>query len=172
MNRKGFTLVEVLAVIIILGIVLVIATPGISYIYKNSKLKNEKIFTTRLSTIIDGYVKLNSHDIKFTAKGTATKEGQTGTVTIYHGTINDRTVTINDIIGDKLISSEDYVNAGNKEAECNKNAEIEVYRDSDFVYCHKVEASSLGCLTEDYIKSICPKENETCYAIDTCIWSR
>lgn len=172
MNRKGFTLIEVLVVIIILAIVLVIGSPYIITAYQNSKLKSEEIFVNRLSDVIDSYVKLNTDRIAFNAKGTAIKQGQAGTVTIYHGTINDRLVTINDIIVDNLISSKDYINAGNKDAQCNINAQIEVYKDSDFVYCHKVEASSLNCLTDNYIKSICPKDDETCYVIDTCIWSR
>lgn len=161
MNRKGFTLVEVLAVIVILGIILTIASPYIITAYKNSKLKSEEVFVNRLSTVIDGYVKLNSYDISFSSDGTATKEGQ-GTVNIEKGTI-----TIQDIINDNLLSQEKYVNAGNKEISCNKNAQIEVYKDSDFVYCYKVNKESLGCLTDEYKTSI----NGT-YAIDTCIWSR
>jgi len=162
MNRKGFTLIEVLAVIVILGVVLVIGSPYILNAYKNSKLKSEEIFVDRLSDVIDSYVKLNSYDIVFTENGNATKEGQTGTVTIYRGTI-----TVNDIITDNLISSDNFVNAGNKEISCNKNAEIEVYRDSDFVYCHKVNKNSLNCLTDEYKNSITGK-----YVIDTCIWSK
>ena len=166
MNRKGFTLIELLAVIIILAIILVIAAPSISNVYKNSKLKSEQVFINRLSTIIDSYVKLNTDTIGFTRETEpAKKDGQN--VTIYRGT-----KTINDIINDNLLSHEDYVNAGNKDESCSPNAVIEVYRDSDFVYCHKVAASSLGCITEDYIKSICPEEDETCYIIDTCIWSK
>ena len=162
MNRKGFTLIEVLAVIVILGVVLVIGSPYILNAYKNSKLKSEEIFVDRLSDVIDSYVKLNSYDIVFTEDGSATKVGQSGTVTVYSGTI-----TVNDIITDNLISSEDFVNAGNKEISCNKNAGIEVYRDSDFVYCHKVNKNSLNCLTDEYKNSITGN-----YVIDTCIWSR
>lgn len=176
MNRKGFTLIEVLAVIIVLSIILVIAAPGISNVYKNSKLKSEEVFTNRLSSVIDSYIKLNTDMIGFTRETEpAIKENQ-GTVTIYKGKLKEdnieREIIVNDIINDNLLSIEDYVNAGNKYVKCNLNTKIEVYRDSDFVYCHKVEASSLGCITEDYIKSICPVESETCYAVDTCIWSR
>lgn len=161
MNRKGFTLVEVLAVIVILGVILTIASPYIITAYKNSKLKSEEVFVNRLSAVIDSYVKLNSYDIPFSSDGTATKEGQ-GTVNIEKGII-----TIQDIITDNLLSQEKYVNAGNKEATCNKNTQIEVYKDSDFVYCYKLKKESLGCLTDEYKSSI-----DSEYAIDTCIWSR
>lgn len=162
MNRKGFTLIEVLAVIIILGIILVVAVPNLLNAYEASKLKSEEIFTGRLSGIIDSYIKLNSDEIGFTSDGTATKEeeGEAYTVNISKGTIN-----IQDIINDELISQEDYKNPGNTEVSCSTSAEIEVYRDSDFVYCHKVKKDSLGCLTDNYKNSITGD-----YVIDTCIW--
>jgi len=161
MNRKGFTLIELLGVIVVLAIVLAIAVPSISNAYKNSKLKSEEIFIERLSDVIDSYVKLNSSSIDFTSNGTATKEGETSTVNIYKGTI-----TVNNIINDNLLREKDYVNAGNKEETCNKEAEIEVYRDSDYVYCYKVKKADLGCLTDEY------KGPDIVYAIDTCVWSK
>lgn len=164
MNRKGFTLVEVLAVIIVIALVFTLVAPSISDVYENSKLKSEEIFVERLSSVIDSYVKLNSGDISFTSNGTATKkEGEsTYTVDIYKGII-----TINNIINDKLLSKENYINAGNKEASCNINAEIEVYRDSDYVYCHKIKKESLDCLSDKYKKYI----NEE-YVLNTCTWSK
>lgn len=173
MNRKGFTLIELLAVIILLGIVLVFAVPNISSAYKNSKLKSEEIFVDRLSDVIDSYVKLNSSEITFTSDGTAIKdeEGSTYTVSIYRGKVKEqdivRKVTVQDIINDNLMSLDDYINAGNKEVTCSASAEIEVYKDSDYVYCYKVKKDSLGCLTTEYINSTTEE-----YAIDTCIWSR
>lgn len=162
MNRKGFTLIELLAVIILLGLVLVFTVPNIVDTYKNSKLKTEKVFVDKLSDVIDGHIKLNSSDFNFSQDGTAQKEDQTGRVTIYKDMI-----TINDIIEGKLISESDYINAGNKDVKCNIDAEIEVYKDSDYVYCHKVEKESLGCLTDEYKASITGD-----YVIDTCVWSR
>lgn len=164
MNRKGFTLVEVLVVIVVLGIVLLIAGPTLLNVYEDSKLKSEEIFTKRLSQSIDGYIKLNSSDISFTSDGTAnkTEEGTSYQVDIYKGTI-----TVQNIINDNLLSIEDYINAGNKGVSCSTSAEIEVYKDSDYVYCYKVEKDSLGCLTDRYKNSITGD-----YVIDTCIWSK
>jgi prepilin-type N-terminal cleavage/methylation domain-containing protein len=162
MNRKGFTLIELLAVIVLLGLVLVFTVPNIVETYKNSKLKTEKVFADKLSDVIDGHIKLNSSNFNFLQDGTATKEGIEGTVTIYKDVI-----TINKIIEGKLISESDYINAGNKDVKCNINAEVEVYKDSDYVYCHKVKKESLGCLTKEYKDSITGN-----YVIDTCVWSR
>ena len=117
-----------------------------------------------MSSVIDSYVKLNSDSIEFNADGTATKEENN---TSYNVNISKGTITFNNIIKNKLITSEDFINAGNKEIKCNKEAQIEIYIDSDYVYCYKLKKSSLNCLTEEYQKSI-----EGDYAIDTCMWSR
>ena len=60
MKKKGFTLVELLAVIIILSLVLVIAVPSVNRYIKQSK---EKAYNTQISTIIEAaqaYASANS----------------------------------------------------------------------------------------------------------------
>ena len=163
MNRKGFTLIELLAVIVLLGLIMVIGAPSILNTFKKTKIKNEQIFVDRLSDAIDGYVSLNSDSISFTKEtGSKTKNDKNGTytVSVYKGQI-----TFNDIINDDLIDDKDFINAGNEKATCNKNASIEVYRDSEYVYCHKVNKAVLGCLTTDYKNSISGD-----YVINTCVW--
>ena len=162
MNKKGFTLIELIAVIVVLALILVITFPNLTNVFKNSKLKNEQIFVDRLSQTIDSYVSLNSYQITFEDYGTGTKTGSNGTVSIYKGTI-----TVQNIINDKIITAEDYINPGNKEVQCNKNAEIEVYRDSDYVYCHKVKKDALDCLSKEFKDSITGD-----YVIDTCVWEK
>ena len=111
MNRKGFTLIELIAVIVILGIILVVSAPSISNVYKESKLKSEEIFVERLSQSIDSYIKLNSDEIAFTSDGAANKEEEGST---YQVNIWKAAITVQNVIDDKLISEEDYVNPGNK----------------------------------------------------------
>lgn len=163
MNRRGFTLIELLAVIVVLGLVLTISIPSITDAYKNSKIKSEEAFLERLSQTIDSYVKLNSDKITFTQEGTATK---TENGTTYLVDIKIGTIKIQDIINDNLISSSDFVNAGNKEVSCNTNAVVEVYKDSDFVYCYKMPIDNLNCLSDNYKE----KHSREKYAIDTCSW--
>lgn len=163
MNRKGFTLIELLAVIVLLGLILTFSVPKISNAYKESKLKSESMFLNELSKSIDSYITLNSDTISFDTKITATKtEGsQRISVTVAKGEIS-----VNDIINDQIISETDYINPGNKDIKCNKNDKIiEVYKDSDYVYCHKIKKEALICLTEEFKSSIASE-----YAIDTCIW--
>lgn len=174
MNRKGFTLIELIAVIVILGIILVISAPSLIDTYKASKLKTEEIFIERLSQSIDNYVKLNSSEIVFSKteinaqKEYINSEGKTekSYPEIKEGKINDKFVTVQNIIDDELISEEDYINPGNKIKSCSTNAEIEIYKDSDYVYCYKVKKDSLDCLTDEYKESLTGD-----YAIDTCIWT-
>lgn len=166
MNRKGFTLIEVLVVIVILGIILVIAVPSLLYVYNDSKLKSEEIFVDRLSDVIDSYIKLNSSGIVFIKENYSANK-KNGDETTYSVDIYRGPIKVNNIITDNLLSENDYVNAGNKDVSCNKEAEIEVYRDSDYVYCYKVNKSSLGCLTDEYKGTIIGD-----YVIDTCVWSK
>lgn len=164
MNRKGFTLIELLAVIVILGIILTFTIPNITNVYKDSKLKAEEMFLNELSKSIDSYVTLNSDKISFTKMSdTVVKEekGQNLSVTVYEGKIS-----IKDLIDDQIIEEKDYINSGNKDVICDKDSKIvEVYRDSDYVYCHKVKKEALNCLTDEYKNSL-----DSDYAIDTCIW--
>ena len=160
MNRKGFTLIELLAVIVVLGLVVLISVPIISDAYTKSKIKSEEVFVDRLTQAIDSYVKLNGIEYQSTGNGRKTENGKEYDITYQKGVI-----TINDIIKDGILTQKDFVNAGNKEISCNTAAEVEVYKDSDFVYCYKMKKNSLNCLTDAY------KDKIGDYAIDTCVWS-
>lgn len=180
MNRKGFTLIELLAVLVVLGIVLVISIPSITDAYKSSKIKSEEAFVQRLTQTIDSYVKLNSDEKNFecreepcTGEKTITEkkyneeakqvEEITKTYPIYY---QQRTETIQNIIDDGFLSQNDFVNPGNKEVSCNTDAQIEVYKDSDFVYCYKMPITNLTCLSDNYKE----KYKDETYAINTCAW--
>lgn len=162
MNRKGFTMIELLAVIIVLGLVFIIAFPNLTDAFKSGKLKAEEAFVNRVSEAVDSYVTLNSSNISFTSNGTASKTygGTKHSVNIYKGTIN-----VSNIISSGNITAKDYKNPNNEKTTCNTNLPIEVYRDSDFVYCHKIPKTSIDCLTEEY-----KDKTKGDYVVDTCTW--
>ena len=162
MNRKGFTLIELLAVIVVLGLVVLISVPIISDAYTKSKIKSEEVFVDRLTQAIDSYVKLNEIEYKSTGNGKKTENGKEYDITYQKGTI-----TIQKIIDDGILTQKDFVNAGNKETSCNIYAEVEVYKDSDFVYCYKMKKDNLKCFTDTYKEKY---KDETC-AINTCTWT-
>lgn len=57
MNRKGFTLVELLAVIVVLAILAVVATPNIISLLNHSKKNTTEIVLNNLRDATTGYVK-------------------------------------------------------------------------------------------------------------------
>ena len=151
--------------IVVLGLVLLISVPIISDAYTKSKIKSEEVFVDRLTQAIDSYVKLNSDTISFSCKSDRCEGRKTENGKEYDITYQKGVITINDIIKDGILTQKDFVNAGNKKTTCNTTAEVEVYKDSDFVYCYKVHKDSLGCLTKEYKSTI-----KGDYAIDTCEW--
>ena len=190
-NRKGFTLIELIAVIVILSIILIVAVPNLIETYKQSKLKSEGMFVKQLTKSIESYVSLNGSEMSFTEEsGTYYKQKTIKTKESCQVDRNEVKVyksetTIQDIIDSNIIEESEYRNPGNKDTKCVPNAKIEVYRDSDYVYCFKIQKKEMECLTQEYKDSIkettcetldnscnCTKtiENTTDYVIDTCIW--
>lgn len=193
-NRKGFTLIELIAVIVILSIILIVVTPNLIETYKESKLKSEGMFIKQLTKSVESYVSLYGSEMTFTEEsGTYYKQKTDAKeckvtqdyVNVYK---SDKT-TIKDIIDPNIniIEESEYRNPGNKDTKCNPDAKIEVYRDSDYVYCFKIKKDEMGCLTQEYKDSItettttCEKLDNSCnctktdeeptdYVIDTCIW--
>ena len=165
MNRRGYTFIELLGVIVLLGIILVIAIPSITTTLKTSRIKSEEVFLDKLSDTIDSYVTLNSDSLSFESAGSGKKRERENeeNVPIYKAT-----TTMNDIIKSNLITEKDYKDPA-FDTNCNKDAVVEIYRDSDYVYCHKIKiegSDGLNCLSEDYIE----EHQSNDYAINTCIW--
>ena len=65
LNNKGFTLIEVISVVIILGIIVSLVIPSLFGYFDTTKEKSEEIFSKQLSKIIDDYVSLEGSKIKF-----------------------------------------------------------------------------------------------------------
>ncbi len=183
MNKKGFTLIELIAVIVVLSLILVIAVPNLMETYKQSKLKSEDMFIKQLTKTIESYVSLEASSFTygepFSANKTLTKkvynrdtqkyEEQETTlpVTVYKSSTN---VSIQNIINSGLIKENDYINPGNKGTPCNRGNIVEVYRDSDYVYCFRIRKEDMSCLTEEYKTSETLKNTD--YVINTCIWKQ
>ena len=135
LNKKGFTLIELIAVIVILSIILVFVVPNLLDTYKRSKLKTEKAFVDQLSKGIESYITLYNADLNFVADGKATKIVEKKdkdnkivrdeySVDIYK--VNEG-IKVKDIIDKNIIEASEYRNPGNREATCSQDAIIYIY---------------------------------------------
>lgn len=127
MNRKGFTLVEMLAVIVILSVVMGIASYGVLHVIDSSKKKTEEVFIDRFSGLIEDYILLNKSKISKSLNSDCS-------------TISDFDMVGDFKLIDKLIESKQLINPKNKKKCFNneKNPTVCVYRNNEYVYYYYV----------------------------------
>lgn len=150
MNRKGFTLVELLAVLVILSLVIGIAIPVSMKVINNTKAKSEKAFVETLRDAMDIYL---SGDEK---KGLAYGGNEKGYKVL-------KGLTFDGVIDSKFapLAESSYVNPVNTSAKCKLEAPITIYEDSEnHVYFYEFKASDLGCLK--YVKNMIKDNKEYC----------
>jgi len=159
LNRKGFTLIEVISVVVILGIIVVISFPIITGVFESSEERSEDIFVDEVSRIIDGYVSLEGIKLQYVYDGTKEKcdnpddNNSCYTVNVYK---NNNSVTFQNVIDAVLMGENDLINP-NGRIECSKNKVIEIYRDSEYVYCYKAKLDCVGD-NDDYDIDTCNME--------------
>ena len=107
MNNKGFTLVELLVTIILVGVLGAIAYTTVINVYDASKKKNEDIFIGRLSNVIDDYIALYHDDYNYSYYKESVKE--TGTVSVSRSDL----VSL-DKLGEKKLVNLPIINPRNK----------------------------------------------------------
>ena len=145
MNNKGFTLVEMLAVVVILAIISGIAVNGVLSYINTSKKKSEEIFVQNLETYIDNYLDLYNGELN-TTNTTYTFEkckrvnqsGECYDVKAYQlDSFSILNITEADV---KLVDKNDLINPANKK-QCftSANPSIKVYKDEDFVYYYYLD---------------------------------
>ena len=154
MGNKGFTLVELLSALVILSLVVGLGIGVFNFNMKNIKEKTEEVFIDTLKDAVDMYLSSELGSLKISdVCGNKLEKMHSSSIDVYKVTKNDGSkVKFSDIINSsyKPISLSDFVNPANKgldgKYECNINAEINVYRDDDFVYYYSIDKSGLGCL--------------------------
>ena len=148
MNNKGFTLVEILAAIVILGLVMVIGVSGVTSFINNSKKKSEEIFIDKFRESIIEYLDLYGmglsvrHNDKYKfnkcikndcydEEENNYKDGEFYSSNV--DVLDD--VNVSELINEKILAKSSIVNPRNKK-ECFDNVYpyIKVFRDEDFVY--------------------------------------
>ncbi|MDD6093604.1 MAG: type II secretion system protein [bacterium] len=149
MNKRGFTLIELLATLAVLGIITGIVLVSSTSLFKDKKSDTEDVFVDTLKDAIKIYidglggVELNGRPVVCTIK----KSIHPNEVGIYEV----ETITFRNITNSKYkpLTEEDMINPANKDKECNIDAKIHIYADSDFAYYYKFTGSELGCLSKN-----------------------
>lgn len=141
LNNKGFTLVEVISVILIIAILAGFVIPSVFGYFDTSKEKSEEIFVKETERVIENYVALNGRNISYETTNPKVVEkcdpllGDSSCVNVnaYRNKTTNK-ITFNDLITEGLIQDGDIINPNTKK-KCNLDTEIIVYRDEDYVYC-------------------------------------
>ena len=157
MNKKGFTLMELLATLVILGLIFGISVVGINYSIRNAKKKTEKVFINTLRDAIEIYL-----------DDSANFAGYTSSDWYFEGQIkksnNDSNLysllastTFDTIINSEYtpIVEDDLRNPATGKL-CDKNAKIDIFKDDDEVYYYYIKAwdmydseTGTSCLLDD-----------------------
>lgn len=143
MNRKGFTLVELLGVIVVLSIVLSIASAGVISIINNSKNRSEKIFVDKIKGLIDDYIAIKGSSLQSDGTPQEFKKCQNSdcSKSIEKEATKLQSIHLRDLVTESLIEENQLINPSNKKKclENGKNPEIEIYKDTDYVYYYYVD---------------------------------
>ncbi len=159
MNQKGFTLVELLAVIVIISILGAIASAAVIHYISSSKSKAEEKFLDEISTEIESYIGLNSNEFikgsqEYSFEKVIIRQDtdvigsweQVRTTTAWKMYFRTGEFTLQTLI-DGLQMTEEFQNPNTGEVCLADKIKIEVYKDSDYVYyyCVNMSSAEIGC---------------------------
>ena len=118
MNNKGFTLVELLATIVILSIVAGIAFGIINVNLGKTKTSTEEVFVETIKDALDMYLASNAKKLNFTLKCSNQLNKKHGNVNVYKVVTNFVAVINSDY---HPITQADLVNPANNDNTCNND---------------------------------------------------
>lgn len=148
MNRRGFTLVELLAVIIILALIVGIAVVGVNAGFGEAKKKSEDVYLKTLREAIGVYLNTDGKNLTFSNSEICTVKKALNDSKIYE---SERTISFkDDIIGSTYqpIMADDMINPAN-ERSCKTDVAIRIFRDEEYVYYYSFYGRDLNCLEEN-----------------------
>jgi len=165
MDRKGFTLVELIATVFILSLVLGIASYGIIGTINNSKKKSEEIFVDKIAVAIDEYISLygstfvrisedenSGYLITKCSNSSCSLENkkEVKVYELYNSNFGYEGFKISTLVNENLFSDNKLVNPVNK-LNClddNKDPVIRLFKDEDYVYYYYVDLSGVNTSCE------------------------
>ena len=146
MNNKGFTIVELLATLVVLAIVVGITFAIVNTDFGKTKAKTEELFVDTIRDAMDMYLSSNAKDLTFVDSGSeCTMSKNHGIVKVYKAVTNFSSVINSDY---HPITQDDLVNPADEDKDCANASDIEIsiYRDEDYVYYYKIDKSEFKCL--------------------------
>ena len=170
MNNKGFTLIELVATLVILGLVASLGLYSMNFNMNKAKEKTEEVFVDSLRDAIDVYLSSEFKNLQYEYEkkddGTKEKKPCNGKLNKKHndevrvyeyfdeykilddGSIKKEKVRFSDIINSSYnpLTESEFVNPANEDVTCDVDAEITIYRDEDFVYYYSIYKRDLDCL--------------------------
>lgn len=155
MNKKGFTLVELLAVIVVLGIITGITVISVNSFYGKTKEKTEDVFISTITDALDMYLTYDATKLNYTSCSNKLNKSNGKTVSVEYVDIDMSTIVNSSY---HPLTESDLVNPANKEVDCYSNLsniKIRIYRDSDYVYYY-----SLNNYSESQYNFQCLIKNE------------
>lgn len=161
MNKKGFTLVELLAVIVVLGIITGITVISVNSFYGKTKEKTEDVFISTITDALDMYLTYDATKLTFNSCNENNKLNKSNgkKVLVEYADIDMSTIVNSSY---HPLTESDLVNPANKEMDCYTNLndiKIRIYRDSDYVYYYSLnnysnEEYNFQCLIKNENKII------------------
>lgn len=153
MDKKGFTLVELLATLAVLGIIATIILISTTGGFGDAKDKTEDIFVKTIQDALEIYLDSDARNLNFNVQVCTIDKTHKSGVKVYK-TNKDKNgdfLTFNSVINSSYhpISESDMHNPANKDKDnylCNTFGILNIYRDDDYVYYYKIEKSSFDCL--------------------------
>ena len=161
MNKKGFTLIELLVTLVVLGIVVGIVLVYMNYNIEDAKKKSEDIFVGTIRDAMDMYLAQDARGLDFnTTCSDKLDKKHDSEVYVYMADVSFNNV----ISSNKSLVESEFVNPAN-DKQCSVNANVEIYRDDDYVYYYRILKKDFDCFMvatdDDFITNL-PLEEFSC----------
>ena len=149
-NRNGFTLVELLATLVILGIVVGLVTVSVTGTFKSAKEKTEEVFIETLEDALEVYINSDAKNLTFsTSEDYCTINKTHGQIKVYKA---NGSRTFSAVVNSSFspLDASDVKNPANEKKACkidNSAYPLNIYRDEDFVYYYEIDKRAFECLT-------------------------
>ena len=144
-NNKGFTLVELLAVVVILSVLMAIMVPSVSYIIKKNKEDSYSNLQKSIITAAKAYISDNRYDIKLSTNNVCVDD-VTNILKIKNISLENSKLPISLLINMQYLSADSSGNIINPK-DNNKKLDLN-YNESDNRYSYVLV--KYQCSTKDY----------------------